>query len=708
MKHKLEKNFKKPIIHLKLLNNGVLVAVDNQTTIRYLEKSSLKTIDGFKAKIEHKSFRNNVVDYAKSGAYFGVITEDEKESKLYNVKTRKAIAKVSRHKGGVSCIGIDPNSRYMFSCGNDGKIFVIDIKRAKMAFALPPHPDTINDISFSANGQWVATCGYDRRVMIYNLAMMTKKDVLKAHAKPVMNITFLPKNRLVSIDKDSSAIIWDIYESKIITRLQGIHDEVTKITTGENGRYLFVATKLGYIIVFDMETYELISKDYIKLSYSVSSFIFDEESKDLIIGTVNGDILVYNIYEGVEDIKKLLSTQDYDSAEKYVKNNPLLKNTEVYELLTNLWEKTMEKAVQYLQAQKKDIAVKLLSRFENIPSKKSIIKKILREYEEYDKFVRFAKEGKFPLAYALANQYKSFKDSKIYKLMEEKWKKDFKIAQKLILDPRRKDEVNNLLKPYRGIPEKTKDIQEMFQESNIYNKFLVEIGKKNYKGAFEYIKRFPFLKNFPEYEKLIKYGENLYKKSLEYLGKNDITSALRILKVLIDFDDYEKEVEELIKDIEFKIKFFEYVKSDNISKAYEILSMYEELLNTKEGKKLQKEWNEALENASLCASKGDAVCAKEALQKYFKVPSKYNALANIFSWVYMTQLEQALKEKADRKRLENGIKNYVLNFGITEQMENFFKYFKHYYKDSKLSLESLKQGSFNMWRPTMIVESILD
>ena len=707
MQYSKTKNYKNPIIHLKLIkNNDILVVIDNETTIRYIDKNTLKTIDGFKAKIKHKSFRNDVVDYANDGISFGVVTEDEKESKLYNVKTRKAVSKVSRHKGGVSCVGIDPKNKYMFSCGNDGKIFVIDIKRSKMAFALPPHPDTINDIAFSQNAQWVATAGYDRRIMVYNIAMMSKKDILKAHSKPIMNLSFLPKNRLVSIDKDSSAIVWNIYESKIITRLQGIHDEVTKIITGENGRYLFIATKLGYILVYDMNNYELLSKDYIKLSSQITSLAFDDNTKELILGTIDGDIFIYYIYEGVEDIKKLLSTQDYDSAEEYVKKNPLLKNTEIYDLITNLWEKTLEKAVQYLQAQKKDIAVKLLSRFEKIPSKKSIINKILSEYEQYDKFVRFAKEGKFPLAYSLANQFPSFKDSKIYKLLEDKWRKDFKKAQELVLDPRKRDEVEQLLRPYRGIPEKTKDIQDMFQESNIYNKFLVELGKKSYKSAFEYIKRFPFLKNFPEYDALIQYGNKLHNKALEYLKQNDITKALKVLKILIDFDGYKDEVEAITKEVEAKIRFYNAVSKNDLSTAYSILDQYEELLETKDGQKLQNEWNESLEEASICASKGDVVCAKKALEKYMKIPSKYAALANIFAWAYMTQLEQALKMRYDRKKIEDGIKKYVLNFGINDQIETYFRFFKKYYPESKLNLESLKKGSFEMWRPSMLDDSV--
>jgi hypothetical protein len=73
----------------------------------------------------------------------------------------------------------------------------------------------------------------------------------------------------------------------------------------------------------------------------------------------------------------------------------------------------------------------------------------------------------------------------------------------------------------------------------------------------------------------------------------------------------------------------------------------------------------------------------------------------------MVQLEEALQQNADRQKIENGIKNYIVNFGISEQIEAFFNLFEDMYPETKLNLELLKKGSFSMWRPSMIVDSII-
>jgi len=38
----------------------------------------------------------------------------------------------------------------------------------------------------------------------------------------------------------------------------------------------------------------------------------------------------------------------------------------------------------------------------------------------------------------------------------------------------------------------------------------------------------------------------------------------------------------------------------------------------------------------------------------------------------------------------------------------FYAMFKKQYEDSKLDLEQVKKGSIEMWRPAMIVDSILE
>ena len=701
------KDIKEPVIVLKIMKNNTLLVVDSNTTVRYFDKYDLTLLSGFKANIVHKRYKTNVLAFSNNKEYFAAMSSDCKESRLYSVKTKKIIAKMNRHHGEVSCVGIDPSSRYMFSCGDDGKTFALDVKSGKLVFTMPSHVDTINDIAFSANSNWVATASYDRKISLFNLATMTPKDKLKAHAAPVMKLRFIKNNRLLSFDKNATAIVWDIYTSKVLERLQGIHDDITQVTTAQNDKFLFIGTQLGYVLLYDLDSYELLSKRYIKITSSITALEYDEENRLLIVGTESGEVLFYNIYENEEKLEQLLKQKDFDDIQKLGEENPVLAYTQIYDLVANLWENTLKKAKIALQKGDKKTAELLLKSFKDIPSKNTIIQKVMMEYVDFEKFHKFAKEGKLALAYGLANSHPMYKDSAIYKALEKNWKKAFYVAQKYALEPKGVEKSKEILAPYRGISEKTKLIQDLLTKGEIYKRFKVSLAQKDFKIIFELIKQHPFLKEFPEYDTIMSYADSLYIKAKQLMDKGEIHAATKTLRVLSNFEDFQEEVAELMRDIENKQKFINAIRDEDLEQIYNLMAATEELEDTPEGKHYYSLWNEALSFANEYASKGDVLGIKKVLEPYMKISSKIMSIATVFSWCYMAQLENAMRAKQDKKVLENGIKKYIVNFGLTEQIENFFLIFKKYYPDSKLQLEALHKGSFSMWRPAMIVNSIL-
>lgn len=708
MKVVKSKGINRAVILLKILDDGRLLVVDNETTIRFMNKDELSMINGFKVNTLHEYYKSSVVAFSSDGGYFAALTATRKESRLYNAKTKKLIAQVDRHHGEASCVGIDPLNRYMFSCGDDGKTFAIDIKSGKLIFTLPAHVDTINDIAFSPNGNWVATGSYDKKVSLYSLVTMSAKTYLKAHSAAIMKMQFLTKNRLISVDKNASAIIWNLKSGKVLERLQGIHDEVTQICTSGDDHYLFVGTQLGYILLYDLTTYELLAPRYIKIAAAITAMTFDKEKHTLLVGTDDGFIFTYDIYEGEAKIKEYFKSKKFDLIHSTAEENPILKTTEIYKLVDDLWTNTLKKAKILLQKQEKEKALVMLNVFRAIPSKNSIIQKIINEYAEFPKFETFVKEQKFSLAYGLVRTHPDYKDSALYKALEKKFKSDFQKAQKFVLDPKTVEKAKEVLAPYRGISEKTKLIQELLTKGDVYKRFRVAVGQKDFTGCFELIKRHPFLKDFPEYDILSHYADSLYIKVHEYMGKNDTHAAVKMLRILSAFDDFKEEVNSMLHDIETREKFFTAIENKNYNVAYEMMGEMEELEDTPDGRRLHARWLEDQQKANACAVNGDALCAKKALENYMSIRSKLTAIATLFSWCYMVQLEDAARAGVSQTQLEKGIKNYMLSFGLIEHIENFYEQFKEKYPATKINLEHLKQGSFTMWRPAMIVPSILD
>ena len=708
MKPISKKIFEYPVILLKILDGGDILCVDSQTNVTVLDKTTLGMKSGFRGGITHSDYARRVVDFTTNVDYFVSLSQNNEESRLFDIKAKKIVAKVTRHQGGVYCVGVDPLNRYMFSCGEDGKTFAVEIKNAKLAFTLPMHADSINDIAFSDNGVWLATASYDKKVFLFNMDNMSLKYKLIGHSETVVKVQFLNLHRLFSVDRKGNGIIWDMKSGKIITRLKGIHDIVVQVTKSVDNKFLFLATELGYILVYELQNYKMLSANYIKLASHITSLAFDGTNQNLIIATSSNEVYFYNIYDSQDDIKESIEKKNYEKIYKYIERNPLLQYTKIYQKVEIIWDLVLKKAIFALEKGDKKIATALFRTFKNIPSKNKIIQKTIAEYEEFEKFKISAKQGKITLAYSLANKHPMYKDSAIFRGLEKNWKKAFVLAQKYSLDPKARDKVREILIPYRGISEKTKLIKDLFLQGDIYRRFKISIGQKDFRLAFELISQHPFLKEFPEYDSLIKYADTLYIKAQQLLESDDTHSAIKILRVLLDFADFKDDAKNIIDSIELKHKFYEAVKSDDFVSAYNIMSISEELQESKEGVSLQKEWNKDLAKANLYAVDGDIQGVRKVLSRYMNISSKYVHLANVFGWAYMIQLEQSIRQKKEQTVIENGIKKYILCFGIQEQIEVFFKIFKKYYPKTKLNLQLQTKGSMEMWRPSMIVNSILD
>ncbi len=703
-----EKNIVQPVILTKIMKQDSLLVVDSETTIRYFDKNNLTLLSGFKAKIRHESYKTSVVAFSEDKEYFCAISADARESRLYNVRTKKTVAKVTRHQGEVSCVGIDPRSRYMFSCGEDGKTFAIDMKTGKLVFTLPHHADTINDIAFSKNANWIATAGYDRKISLYNLVTMTPKDKLKAHAAPIMKLRFIKDNRLISADKNSSIIIWDVYNSRVLERLQGAHDEITQITTTADDKFLFVGTKLGYVILYDLDTYKQLARNFVKISSTITALEYDADNHFLIVGTEDGELLFYNVLEGEDRLRELYKQKEFDAINKMALQNPFLAYTDIFDKVANYWDNALEKAKLYLQKGDKKTAELILQEFKGIPAKNTIIQKVMAEYKDFEKFETLARQGKYSLAYSLVNVHPIYKDSAIYRSLEKKWKKVFSAAQKSALEPKGLERARELLAPYRGVSDKTKLIQELFTKGEIYKRFKNAIANKNFKVVFELIKQHPFLKEFPEYDSIMQYADSLYIKASKLLNSGEIHAATKILRVLSNFIDFEDEVNELMRELENKQTYLNALRDENLELIYNLMMQYESFQEMDESVKYIRMWEEAEQSARRYALRGDVMGMKKVLEPFMKIESKIMPIANLFSLCYITQLENAIKSKEKQSVIEKGIKNYLIYFGEQEQILNFFRIFKKYYPESKLNLEKLHHGTISHWRPAMIVNSILD
>jgi hypothetical protein len=290
---------------------------------------------------------------------------------------------------------------------------------------------------------------------------------------------------------------------------------VLDFTFDAKEEYMFATTKNKNIFLYDLNKMDLITDNFIRVNSTITSIEFVSELMYLIIGTVDGILYIYDILAEEKLLNEFIEEKKYAEAYELLNENPILKNSSAFEHIESIWEKTFLKAQSFLEKSKKEIAEQLVKPFMSIPSKRMVIQSLFRDFAEFEKFKTLVIKKKYPLAYSLSNKYPTFKQTTYYKHMEKEWKKVFSVARQLIFDKSKEDYVKQILTPFRGVSEKTPLIQALFNQKEIYQLLKQKLSKKDFKGFFELINRYPFLADLEEYHQAIAFGEKLLNMAKE-------------------------------------------------------------------------------------------------------------------------------------------------------------------------------------------------
>ncbi len=700
-------NIKESVLLLKVLNGGVLAVIDAHNALRLIDVTHYKVVGGFKTSIQHDRFYGSHVDIAPGGGVSASVIPKSDKAALFSVAKKGLLYKAGRHQGEVESLAIDPNGRYFVTGGQDGKTFVWSLKTARLAFTLPPHADYVTTMAFSSNGQWLATGSYDKSITLLNIATMKKPLKLRGHAGAIFKLMFLPTFRLLSLDKDGSMIIWDIRSGKNLKRMTKVNDDVTSITASHDFRFLFVGTKLGYVALYDLESYELLTQRYLKSSETITALGFIEDGFRLAVGTMDGNVNIYPLFGDQNRYMEMIKSQDYKSFYAAVESNPVLMYSNSYKAVERIWEASIAKAKLLLAAAQKDAALKLLEPFRSVSKKNIFINQIIKDFDQYAVFKKYVEEGRFPLAYSMAKQYKIFEDSDVYRKMEKRWKVLFMKAQELILTKNGDEQARQLLAPFRGISEKAALIQQLFAERKMYLYFKKLIAQKDFVKMFELVKNHPFLKEFEEYHAVLDYADKVFIKAQQAYMQEDYITAQKLGEILDRFPDYAEDVQDMRDTIKAKKLFYDAIAAGNLVNAFSYLASYPLLYETKEGIELEAQWNTVVDSAIKFAAKGDAEGIRQSVETYLLIDAKYEAIATLFAQCYNVQLEKALIAKEDGKRIETGMKNYLAFFGEDDFITYFIDRYNSSYEKS-FAAENQTVGDITSWSPKSIVASILD
>ncbi len=658
---------------IELLEGNKLGVIDVNNAFRVYDLNEFKLEDGFKSKFDTNVLYINNMAISSNNKHLAFYNKMSKEVAVFDRDTKSFTHDINAHSGGVETVEFTKDNKYIITGGMEGRLYMWSAATGKKVDTLSHHHDSVSAISSHADGRWIATAGYDKVIKVFNRSFRKNHYKLISHQEPVTTVSFLSSQRLLSTDKDGVILIWDIVKSSVIARLPKFNSHITAVCIDEEENFLFVAGLAGMVGLYDLNEEKLLKIDFLKQLAGITQMKYCNEKNMLIFGLSNGHIPIYLLKAQEKEFSHLMQDKDFDSCYKMAEENPLLLYSAIYERLETLFERSYEHAKTLLRTSKTQEAKTTLHYFLASSSKRLLIQKLFNDYALFETFSKAVRGGKYMMAYSLAEEYSSLKETPEYKHMENEWNKILLVVKRIINDRASEEKIKQLFKPFMGIPGKNLIIKSLYSNRNVFILFRKHLKEKDYFNAFKLVNGYPFLEEFDEYKKLVKMGEVLQNSTENTFNSGEYYDAVKLCDVLSYFPAQKEFAEGLRKKANVYAETMQYYAEKKFGAVYNMIESYPYLEEAKITQDIEKGFLNYYEKAENYAASGNVAAVKKVMDKFSKIKSKVPSILHLIKISYWAQIEQAAEAGQTDAILQNAFYQYQKTFGYEGMLEDVLK-----------------------------------
>jgi hypothetical protein len=658
---------------MQFLDDGTLSVLDVNNTSRVFDLNAFKLLDGFKSKLSPNVLYVNNMAISSDGNYLCMYNKDKKEVSLLDKNNRKFVHEIRAHSGGVETVEFTKDNKYFITGGMEGRLYMWSVSTGKKVDTLSHHYDAVSAISSNENGHWIATAGYDKVIKVFNRSFRKNHYKLISHQAPVTTVNFLSNQRLLSTDKEGTILIWDIVKSNVLVRLPKFDAHITAVCFDKNEEFLFVSALGGMVGLYHLQEKRLLKIDFLKQLAGVTQMHYCDERRLLIFGLSNGHIPIYELEKEEEAFAQLMKDKDFNACYMMAEDNPLLEYSEVFSNLEALFDKAYEHAKNLLRTRKTQEAREILKHFTSSSAKRLLIQKLFKDFALFNSFSNAVETKKYMMAYSLAEEYSTLKETPEYKAMEDEWRKVLIIVRKIINEKSSEEKIKQLFRPFMGIPGKNLIIKTLYSNKNVYILFRKHLKEKDYFSAFKLASGHPFLEELEEYESLIKIGEMFQDNTQNTFNSGDYYDAVKLCDVLSCFPAQKKFAEGLKHRANIYAETMQYYAEKQFSAVYNMIEEHPYLESAKIAVDIEKGFIKYYEKAENYAASGDVEGVKKVMEKFSKIKSKQPSIYHLVKIAYWAQIEEAAFNNASDASLQEAFNRYQKIFGYESMLDDLLK-----------------------------------
>jgi hypothetical protein len=628
----------------------------------------------YKYDLENKKFIKNkqlidkepIYKFIKSNRVHsnGLLTLTTKDSsKVMLFKHTKdkmsSISEFSNHISKVEVCSIY-NDKYLATGGEDGRVYLYDLKYTKLLSEILIRPDFISSIVFSDDGKYIFCSSFDREVSIYSIN--TAKILKQFSVDDVVEDAIFLDNRVFFVLRDGTSYIFDLKQMDIVSKnfntLEGWATKICSLTD----RYALVATRSDTLYIFDSE------KNYIKFSIILESSDMSSlyvSNSNIFIGFSNGELLVIDYKYMLQEFSIAIKLKDFAKAKSLIDMNQFLLISSEMELFDKSWNSIFDKAKMLIIDQNIDEAVALAKPFMFDSKRESEFYGYLNNRDKIVSFLRLVEQKNYVQAMKIAQMHRFLQNLPLYQKIENQWEATFNKAKLLLeKDPTQRQNAISMLQPYNAIESKKDIIANMVNNTHIFTKVEWLVKNKNFGGYFEYVNKYSFLRDTLLYRKVVSLANRLYEDMLKKFKSDDLSGVLEVSSVLKLFEPFEHKALEYERLAKVKKEFIKAVESNDQKRCFQFLSKYSFLQHSNSYRKIIVDFEVKIDRAKELAYIGDVKGVESILEDYIKIDYTLDKVAQVYQIAYVYELEKeyeiATTSKSDLKLV---LENYIQRFG---------------------------------------------
>ncbi len=685
---------------IQLLNNGKLACLDTNNSFRIFDMNTSKLVDGFKVKLPATVPYVNNTAISPDGNYLSLYNKDLKEVSILDRNSRKFVHSIVNHPGGVERVAFTKDSKYLITGGMEGRLYMWSVTTGKKVDTLSHHSDAILAISSNDTGRWVATAGYDKVIKVFNRSFRKNHYKLISHQFAVTTVTFLSGQRLLSTDKVGTVLLWDILKSSVIARLPKFDSHITAVCVDKEENFLFVAGIRGMVGLYHLKENKLLKVNFLKQLAGVTQMQYDDDKKRLVFGLSNGHVPIYELGLENQAFMELMQAKNFHQCYVMVEENPLLRYSDEYESLEKLFSRVYEHAKRLLRAEKKNEAKELLKNFTASSEKRLIVQKLFNDFALFSSFKKAIKSKKYVMAYSMAAEYPTLKETPEFEKMEEEWRKVLAVVRKIINEKSSEEKIKQLFKPFRGVAGKNLIIKSIYTNRNIFTLFRKYLMEKDYFNAIKLASGHSFIEELEEYENLLKVGEMFQEKTQKAFNEGGFYDSVKLCDTLSYFPAHKEFAENLRQKANIYAETMQYYAEKKFAVVYNMIEEHPYLEDTKIAEDIENEFSDYYEKAENYAAVGNVAAVKKVMEKFANIKSKKPSIHHMVKIAYWAQIEQAAKAKVPENALKKAFARYEELFGYDSMLEDLLSSIQQY-RNLKINFTSMRSKEYNKGLDTL-------